>query len=84
MPRRDPKDEPHLARPMGLHNGEAADMGRDRKAKGRHGTDGAILPTGGVVTAFDATSSRLLQSGRVMELRMPLRDAERMKAMVDL
>ncbi|SPN99153.1 uncharacterized protein DNG_02188 [Cephalotrichum gorgonifer] len=73
----------HWARPVNLYNGEATNMVSDWKERRCYGTP-EILSMGGIVSAADAATGRILQTGRVVELRMPLQDAEDMRAMVDL
>lgn len=73
----------HWARPVNLNNGEAMKMVNDWKERTQYGTPD-ILPTGGTVSAADAATCRLLQTGHIVELQMSLEEAENIKAMVEL
>lgn len=81
MPQR--SKEHHWARPIEFANGEAVEMVREWKRKPCYGTHDS-QPGVGHVAAVDVTSCRLLQTGHVVELCMPLEEAGKMKAMIDL
>lgn len=70
-------------RKIDLAGSEGREFVNDWKEKTRNGTPKVLL-SGGVVSAADAMSGRLLHSGRVIEISMDTEDAIKMKAMVDL